>query len=228
MADHASIYAGQADVYEEMIAKQPDLSGVLEEIRPFDGLDAADVGAGTGRLSAVLGPRVRSLAAFDASTAMLDVLAGKLHSRGLTNWRTEQADHRKLPLADKSVDLIVSGWSVSYLCSSDVPGYRSHVHEIIGEMKRTLRPGGTIVLFETMGTGTATPAPPRFLLDYYEALEQELGFSHRWIRTDYTFGSLAEAERLTRFFFGSELAAQVVRNGWTVVPECAGIWWLHV
>jgi len=47
------------------------------------------------------------------------------------------------------------------------------------------------------------------------------------LSTDYQFASLAEAEALTRFFFGEELAAQVVENAWVVLPECTGIWWTH-
>ncbi|OOC61962.1 hypothetical protein [Paenibacillus ihbetae] len=37
MATHEQIYQNQSDVYELMISKQPDLSGVIREIRPFHG-----------------------------------------------------------------------------------------------------------------------------------------------------------------------------------------------
>ncbi|MDX1523773.1 MAG: class I SAM-dependent methyltransferase, partial [Anaerolineae bacterium] len=62
--------------------------------------------------------------------------------------------------------------------------------------------------------------------DYYAFLEQSLGFAYTWIRTDFQFESLAEAERLNRFFFGDDLAEQVLKNEWVIVPECTGIWWL--
>jgi hypothetical protein len=55
----------------------------------------------------------------------------------------------------------------------------------------------------------------------------EAGFKSTWIRTDYRFASLDEAEALTRFFFGDELAARVVANEWVILPECTGIWWLN-
>jgi hypothetical protein len=38
---------------------------------------------------------------------------------------------------------------------------------------------------------------------------------------------LSEAEKLTRFFFGEELARAVRWNNWIILPECTGIWWLH-
>jgi hypothetical protein len=54
------------------------------------------------------------------------------------------------------------------------------------------------------------------------------GFSHKWIRTDYEFESVEQAVELTRFFFGEQLADDVHAQKLTRVPECAGIWWLHV
>ncbi len=65
----------------------------------------------------------------------------------------------------------------------------------------------------------------RELIGYYDYLMAS-GFSSTWIRTDYRFSSLAEAEALTRFFFGEALAQKVVQEGWITVPECTGIWWL--
>jgi hypothetical protein len=39
---------------------------------------------------------------------------------------------------------------------------------------------------------------------------------------------LAEAEELSRFFFGDELGNKVVQNNWTILPECTGVWWLKI
>jgi len=38
--------------------------------------------------------------------------------------------------------------------------------------------------------------------------------------------SLDEADRLTRFFFGDELADRVRRENWLILPEDTGIWCL--
>jgi hypothetical protein len=37
-----------------------------------------------------------------------------------------------------------------------------------------------------------------------------------------------EAEELTRFFFGDELANRIKNEGLLIVPECTGIWWKTV
>lgn len=227
MPDHTKIYSDQAEKYELLISKQPVLDNIIGRIKAFDGLDVVDLGAGTGRLAAALAARAKSVVALDASRAMLDIAAEKLTREGLTNWSVGVADNRKLPLDSQSADLIVSGWSISYSANAGVPEWERNLREIIGEMKRVLRPGGTIVILETMGTGTEVPDPPEFLRAYYAALTDVYGFSHRWIRTDYEFEHIGQAEELAGFFFGDEMAERVLANHWVRLPECAGVWWLH-
>ena len=65
-----------------------------------------------------------------------------------------------------------------------------------------LRPGGTCIIFETMGTGVDVPTIYDFLQGYYTELEQVYSFSFKTIPLDYHFDTLQEAEQLSRFFFG--------------------------
>ncbi|NJL56820.1 hypothetical protein HC928_17975, partial [bacterium] len=78
---------------------------------------------------------------------------------------------------------------------------------MLAEMVRVTRPDGTLIILETLGTGSEIPTPPTAGLDaYYAWLEETHGFTRTWIRTDYEFASVGEAEHLTRFFFGDVLA----------------------
>jgi len=230
MPNHSKIYAEQTRMYDRLIAKQPSLYKAINAIRPIKGLDIVDAGAGTGRLAAVLAAEARSLTALDASQAMLEVAAEKLTSSGLApdRWRCIAADNRSLPLPGGACDLLVSGWSVCYLASSSTKGWQDRLAAILSEYKRVLRPGGTLILFETMGTGTGEPSPPSFLLDYYNELRERYGFSEQIIRLDYSFTSQEEAEELTGFFFGEELSNKVRDHRWTTVPEYAGVWSITV
>ncbi|MBD2870256.1 class I SAM-dependent methyltransferase [Paenibacillus arenilitoris] len=228
MPDHQTIYQEEAERYHRLIAKQPDLGEAIEELFPPAGLDVVDLGAGSGRLTVPLAAKAKSIIALDASEAMLEVNAARLRHAGCTNWSTKVADHRSLPLADRSADLIVSGWSIGYLGDSRTRGWEQNIRRVIGEIKRVLRPGGAALVFETMGTGHETPHPPDFLQQYYAALEKEYGFSYQWIRMDYRFESAGEAEELIRFFFGDELADEVAKRRLSVVPECAGVWRLRL
>ena len=90
-----------------------------------------------------------------------------------------------------------------------------------------LRPDSFIVLYESLGTGNESPIRLEHLKDFYPWLD-EVGFQYKWIRTDYKFESLAEAEELSRFFFGDELGNKVVQNNWTILTECTGVWWLKI
>lgn len=229
MASHDEIYRSQADAYEDMIARQPDLSGTVRAIRDYRGLDVLDMGAGSGRLARFLAPETGSLVCTDLSRQMLDVLDRRLGTLAAPgSWTSVEADHRKLPLADASVDLAVSGWSVCYLANADEPDWESNLAQVMAELARVLRPGGTMILFETMGTATETPNPPPFLTPYYGLLERQYGFAHKRIRMDYRFESAADAIKRTEFFFGPEVAAVIERHGWATVPECAGVWWKHL
>jgi ubiquinone/menaquinone biosynthesis C-methylase UbiE len=230
MPDEKEIYDARAEQYDRLVSRedyQHNILPALQQIRPLQGLDVADLGAGTGRLSRLLALLVHHVFLLDRSPHMLDVAAARLERDGLHNWEIQVADHRHLPLRENAVDVVVSGWSLCYLVAWEPDGpWREALREALGEMGRVLRTGGTIILLETLGTGHETPQRSGWLDAYFRFLEEN-GFSSTWIRTDYRFASPDEAEELTRFFFGDELAAQVLERGQLVLPECTGIWWLH-
>ena len=82
-----------------------------------------------------------------------------------------------------------------------------------------------MLILETLGTGSLTPAPPTpQLAEYYAWLENEWGFQRREIRTDYEFANVEEAIGRMEFFFGAALADKIRANGWVRVPEWTGVW----
>lgn len=222
--DHDEIYRSEAERYDRMIAAQPELGARMNAVRPLAGLDVVDLGAGSGRLTVPLAAAARSVLAVDRSPAMLEIAAGRLTACGLHNWRTAVGTHLSIPAADASADLLVSGWSIAYSAGAEADPDGSALAAILAEIRRVLRPGGTVIIFETMGTGFARPNPPAFLLPYYSALEQVHGFAHECFPFDYTFADPAEAESLSRFFFGDETGDKVAASGSRTVPEFAGMW----
>jgi ubiquinone/menaquinone biosynthesis C-methylase UbiE len=227
---HRKIYQTDADRYEALVSRedyQGNIMKALEEIVDASGLEVLDLGAGTGRLTLLLAPHVKSIRAFDVSAEMLRVCRERLLASGRSNWGVDVADHRELPMSDRSVDLVVSGWSVAYLYSWYPESWRDALGKWLGEMKRVLRRGSFIVLFESLGTGNESPIELDHLKEYYLWLD-ESGFQKKWIRTDYKFASVEDAQELSRFFFGDELADEVRANNWAAVPECTGVWWLKI
>jgi len=227
MPTQEEIYKTQGDKYEALIARedyQGNIMRVLRKIISLENRVVYDLGAGTGRLACLLAPHVSYVRAFDISEEMLRVCREKFSASGSTNWQVDVADHRQLPVEDHSAELVVSGWSVAYLAVWNPESWRAELEKWMCEMKRVLKSNGTIVLFESLGTGNESPINLDHLKDYYPWLD-EVGFQHKWIRTDYKFGSLEEAEYLSRFFFGDELGDKVKENEWVILPECTGVWW---
>jgi ubiquinone/menaquinone biosynthesis C-methylase UbiE len=224
------IYQSEGDRYEALVSRedhQANIQKAIDEIITVDSLDILDLGAGTGRLTLLLAPRVKSIRAFDASAEMLRVCRERLVASGLSNWQVAIADHRQLPVADHSVDLVISGWSVAYLVVWHAETWQVELGKWMDEMKRVLKPAGKIILFESLGTGNETPIQLEHLKDYYPWLD-EAGFQSKWIRTDYRFETMEEAADLAGFFFGAEMADRIRADELVILPECTGVWWKSV
>ena len=108
MPDEAEIYRRHAEEHARLVRRedyQGNILRALEEIAPLAGRDVVELGAGTGRLTGLLAPRVRSILACDASRHMLRAAASNLAQSGRRNWHLAATDHRWLPLPDGSADL---------------------------------------------------------------------------------------------------------------------------
>jgi ubiquinone/menaquinone biosynthesis C-methylase UbiE len=225
-----NIYQSEGDRYEALIARedfQGNIRRAIDEIISVDGLDVLDLGAGTGRLTLMLAPRAKSIRAFDASAEMLRVCRERLIAGGLSNWQVDVADHRQLPVRDHSADLVVSGWSVSYLAVWDQAHGTSELDIWLDEMKRVLRPGGMIILLESLGTGNEEPIRLEHVESTYQWLDAN-SFQNKWIRSDYRFESVDEAADLAGFFFGSDMAVRIREKRSNILPECTGVWWKNI
>lgn len=224
------IYQSEGDRYEALIARedyQGNIARVIDEIINVDGLDIVDIGAGTGRLTLMLAARARSIRAFDASAEMLRVCRERLIASGLSNWQVDLADHRQLPIPAHSADLVVSGWSVSYLAVWNQEHGTSELDVWLAEMRRVLRAGSTIILFESLGTGNEQPVRLEHVESTYQWLDAN-GFETQWIRTDYQFETVDEAADLAGFFFGVDMAVRIRESRSNILPECTGAWWKRV
>jgi ubiquinone/menaquinone biosynthesis C-methylase UbiE len=233
MPDQFTIYQQHADQYEQLVSHEDyehKLYTALTAIRSFDQADVVEWGAGTGRVSALIAPAARSIVACDLNDHMLKVARLKLQRSERLMWQAVVADHRQMPLPDHCADVSLAGWTVGYFNATAYGlGWRQAVAATIAQMQRMLRPGGTIIIIETLGTGCIEPRPPtEALAAYYRMLAEDLGFQATWVRTDYQFDSLDQAAALTSFFFGADWAGKVRDNNWIILPECTGLWWKEV
>lgn len=227
--DEKNIYEHGSDQYERLIAREDFLGNLLPAIQnviPLENLTAVDLGTGTGRLVRLLVSNLKSIIGLDISEPMLKVAKDEVLKTHQTNWLLGRSDHRHLPISAHSIDLLVSGWSICYLVVWHPETWRTELETAFAEMRRVLRPRGTILILETLGTGRNSPKPPARLEAYYSWLAEK-GFVHTWLRTDYHFLTRKEADELTAFFFGEEMRLRLIDDGQgATLPECTGLWWL--
>jgi ubiquinone/menaquinone biosynthesis C-methylase UbiE len=233
MPTFEEVYARYADHYDRLVNRedyQQNILPALNAVVPLAGLDVVEMGAGTGRLTRLFAPVVRRIDAFDRSAHMLSAALTHLRASGLSNWSLGVADNQSLPVESASADLAIAGWSFGHATEWTPDVWPREIGAAVREMLRVVRPGGTAIILETMGTGSETPAPPSAVLaDYYRLLETEFGFTGSAIRTDYRFESPEEGAELVRFFFSDEaLAARILSERMQILPECTGIWWRRV
>jgi len=227
MPTEKEVYESYADQYERLVQcedYQGNILSAIESYCPLNGLDVVELGAGTGRITRLLVPYVKSVKAFDLSAHMLGVARKSLREIGFTNWDVGVADHRQIPVPDSNADLVISGWSFCYLAVWGGEEWKSALEAGLKEIERILRPDGVVLILETLGTGTEKSRTPEHLKAYFDWLT-ESGFERGWMRTDYRFESLEEAVELSTFFFGEEMGQKVREKNWQTLPECTGIWW---
>ncbi len=227
--DFAEVYAREAGPYHELVMHEDfhgDLASAIGEILPLPGATVVELGAGTGRVTRILAAHAAAVLAFDGSAHMLEEAARYLDPAIGRTVTLAVADSRAVPLPDRSADCVVEGWSFGHTVSNAADDWRHAAERLLDETMRLLRPGGTALFIETLGTGLTSPtAPGEILPRFYAWLEAEQRFHHRWIRTDYRFASLEEAHALMDFFFGSVIAPEILPTGEVIVPECTGLWW---
>ena len=163
MPDHQAIYQHQPMRYEQLIAcedYQGNLPRALHAMLPESQhtLSVVELGAGTGRLTRIIAPRVAHIWALDRAWPMLNEARLHLLPGKSRHWCLVQARHRYLPLPTGLADVVLAGWSVCYLVVGQAQ-WRALLEAGLQEMTRVLCPGGLVILIETLGTGVPYPAP---------------------------------------------------------------------
>jgi ubiquinone/menaquinone biosynthesis C-methylase UbiE len=97
-----------------------------------------EIGAGSGLNLPIYGPQVHRLHALDPSASLLRMARRKVSGLGFPV-ELVQGSAAQIPLADGSVDTVVSTWT---LCSI------ADVAKALRELRRVLKPGGSLLFVE--------------------------------------------------------------------------------
>lgn len=141
LQENSHAYYEQTDVYELFSEAEdfPKLINVhlLEHLKEKEVLD---LGCGNGKYINVLKPYVKSIIGADKSYEQL--IKAKKYTENLV-----QCDCTYLPFKEKSFDAVLSCWMLGTLAE------KSRQIQALNEMKRVIRPGGSIIFVENAAQG---------------------------------------------------------------------------
>ncbi len=103
------------------------------KLESVEGKDFLDVACGTGRWMAIAARRGANVIGVDLSLEMLSIANEKPGLRG----HIVHGDGRWLPFQDKCADLVMCSFSI---------GYMSRLGQLISELARVVRSGGTVLI----------------------------------------------------------------------------------
>ena len=135
-------FGSVADAYlsSTVHSQGADLATVAKKFSDASNDTVLDLGCGAGHLSFAVAASVRSIVAYDLSPEMLDVVRREAGRRNLTNIITKQGRVEELPFDDSSFDWVCTRYSAHHWTG---------VPQAIREVRRVLKPGGTVILIDT-------------------------------------------------------------------------------
>lgn len=143
-------------------AKGQSLERLVALASPQKDWRALDIATGGGHVAYAFAPHVARIWATDITQEMLDMVKGEAAKRGLSNLRTTYAKAEALPFEDESFDLVTCRIA---------PHHFDSIPEFLGEVHRTLKPGGVFALVDNV-------VPPGAAGDYVNAFERLRDPSH--------------------------------------------------
>lgn len=157
------LWAEHYPPYAHNLLMEVEQRAILDLLPAVRGRRVLDLASGTGRYSHILRERGARTLAFDFSQEML--------ARSDKQLLRVQADMLALPLADKSVEVIICGLAV---------GHVVNLSQALDEMARVLMPHGTLVYSDFYAGGKARgwkrtfrAANQTFSVQHHPRTEQE-------------------------------------------------------
>lgn len=221
------IYRRHRVEYDRLVAAEDHarrLPEFLRSLADWRGKSVLEGGLGTGRVTELIIEPVRRLTGFDREPHMLAAARERL-SRYADKIELRPADNLDLPFLAEKADLFIEGWSWGHAIVDGPGAVADLASALFAQVRKNLVPGSLVILIETLGTNTLSPAAPHpRLAEFYQILQSCCGLQQAALSTDYRFASPAEAAEVLGFFFGDAMAQAVRAAGSATVPEWTGVW----
>ena len=196
--------ADDPDRYDlENAAIDPDgtLDAALREVAPWAGRDVLDLGCGSGYWLPGYARTAASVVGVEPDPTLLDRARGRD-----PQVRVEPGSAEHIPLPDASVDVVHARFAYFYPPDVDAG---------LAEVRRVLRPGGTLVVVdndhrwgEFAGLLAHSPwAAAQGRAEVTDAWWAQRGAQRRTVRSAWAFRTRADLESVLRLEFPPEVAA---------------------
>ena len=227
MPSMEEIYQGHAERYDELVHAEDyrgELPRCLHAIADWQGAWVLEGGVGTGRVTQLYIQQAAGAYCYDRSAHML-AAAQKNLAAYADKLTFAQADHLGASHLGRASDIFIQGWSFGHAIIEGGADIAATTRHLLASAACNLKPDGTLILIETLGTAVEEPCPPHPALnEFFAVLEDQYGFTRAELRTDYKFANLEAAVRATGFFFGEEMGARVRKMSSPIVKEWTGVW----
>lgn len=139
-------FGAQAQAYlnSSVHAQGSEFALLQDLVRPQPQAQVLDLGCGAGHVSFHVAPLVAKVTAYDLAADMLDVVTQAATEKGLGNIVITQGMAEHLPFADASFDFVFSRYSAHHW---------QDVGLALREIKRVLKPGGTVAFVDVCAPG---------------------------------------------------------------------------
>lgn len=111
--------------------------------RVADKMRVLDVGCGPGIMTAALAYDAKEIVAFDITPEMISRARQRCETEGLTNVQFQVGQAEKLPFEDASFNVIVTRLTFHHFSDPAI---------VLSEMKRVIKPGGTIIIADIISS----------------------------------------------------------------------------
>ena len=158
---------------ERETEERPDLLVEALDLKP--GMVVADVGVGTGYLAFRMAPRVKKVLGVDIQPEMLDLLKQKAAAAGVANVEPVLGAEKDPNLPPGAVDLVLM---------VDVYHEFEWPWEMMTAIRKSLRPGGRVVLVEYRAEDPAVPIKAVHKMTEAQAKREMEKVGLRWRATN--------------------------------------------